>query len=133
MILGLIACTNVSIKLSCDWHIELREPSNEKHTGNYSDNFRMNINKVKFLKAQSLFEQRQYAAAIRKIKNRSSLDEELFYSKLLVMQNKPNEALAHLDRLAKVYKKIKLIFFYCSSLFFKRLVSKMWRINYLLK
>jgi hypothetical protein len=67
----------------------------------------MKINKVKFLKAQSLFEQRQYAAAIRKIKNRSSLDEELFYSKLLVMQNKPNEALAHLDRLATVYKKDK--------------------------
>jgi hypothetical protein len=28
----------------------------------------MKINKVKFLKAQSLFEQRQYAAAIKKIK-----------------------------------------------------------------
>ena len=59
------------------------------------------------MKAQSLFEQRQYAAAIKKMKNRSTLDEELFYSELLVMQNKLNEALAHLDRLATVYKKDK--------------------------
>ena len=70
------------------------------------------------MKAQSLFEQRQYAAAIKKMKNRSTLDEELFYSELLVIL-----AYLHSKKIIKnnikylkeggsfliVYPKVKLI------------------------